>query len=139
MNQFQKLSQLLPVLYPKFYTASDPAGNEFVFLCTDQTSLIPSFQDAVPDRTACEAVENHVHLLDGPIRKRDMPAARRFSTAVAENLFRALTCAYPDKSFFVFLALHTDGAIVRFHQCWPGEPPYYDETASYDAELIVFR
>ena len=139
MNQFQKLSQLLPVLYPKFYTASDPAGNELVFLCTDQAPPVSVFQDVVPDRTACEAVENHVHLLDGPIRKRDMPAARCFSTAVAEHLFQALTCAYPDKTFLVFLTLHADGAIIRFHQCWPGEPPYYDETVSYDAELIVFR
>lgn len=139
MNQFQKLSQLLPVLYPKFYTASDPAGNELVFLCTDQAPPVSVFQDVVPDRTACEAVENHVHLLDGPIRKRDMPAARCFSTAVAEHLFQALTCAYPDKTFLVFLTLHADGAIIRFRQCWPGEPPYYDETASYDAELIVFH
>lgn len=138
MNRYEELAALLPVLDPVFYTRMDSAQHEFVLLDTGtpDPGVIPH---PVTDKTQFEAFENHVHIFDRRIRKEDYDKARRIGTAIAENLYHRLTARFPEKAFMVYLTINAQGAIVRFHQIWENEPPYFDETAQYDAEIIAFH
>lgn len=124
MSRFDLTDGLLPVLFPQFYEVRDAAGNEFVLLRSggDEPEGLPR---EVKDRTQFEAFENHVHLW-GRVRKGEQETARRIGLAIARNLSETLKRRYPSKAFVVYLDLSfSDSTIVRFHQLWPGEPPYY--------------
>ena len=112
--------------YPAFYTRRDPSGAEFVLLDTGDgpdTSPLPL---AVEDRTGYEAVWNHVHLFSGPLPPEELAKVRTLALAAARDLRHALEQTFPDKRFAVFLTLNPEDGILRFHQLWPGEPPYYE-------------
>ena len=112
--------------YPAFYIRTDPSGAEFVLLDTGDgpdTSPLPL---AVEDRTDYEAVWNHVHLFSGPIPPQRMAKARTMALTAARNLRDTLARAFPGKRFAVFLTVSPEDVILRFHQLWPGEPPYYE-------------
>jgi hypothetical protein len=72
MTRLEYLNELLPIIYPKFYTAHTSCGYELVFLddgnpknTIDNPDLMPiAKRDGFTDKTACEAVANHVHLFD---------------------------------------------------------------------------
>lgn len=53
---------------------------------------------------------------------------------------KALRETYPEKRFLVFLTINAEGMILRFHQKWKGEPPYYDLSIKYedDSEILMF-
>ena len=62
--------------------------------------------------------------------------------AVANNLLHALGLEFPDKKFIVFLEVNVkDSTIVRFHQQWDDELPYFDLNQTYQegVELYEFR
>ena len=42
-------------------------------------------------------------------------------------MLNALVYSYPTKSFYVYVTIELhDSFIIRFHQKWDGEEPYYD-------------
>ena len=121
-----------------FYTRRDPSGAEFVLLDTGDgpdTSPLPL---AVEDRTGYEAVWNHVHLFSGPFPPEELAEIRTRALAAARDLRHALEQTFPDKRFAVFLTLNPEDGILRFHQLWPGEAPYYQVsgTVERDADAL---
>ena len=124
--------------YPAFYIRTDPSGAEFVLLDTGDgpdTSPLPL---AVEDRTGYEAVLNHVHLFSGPFPPEELAEIRTRALAAARDLRHALEQTFPDKRFAVFLTLNPEDGILRFHQLWPGEVPYYQVsgTVERDADAL---
>lgn len=124
--------------YPAFYIRTDPSGAEFVLLDTGDgpdTSPLPL---AVEDRTGYEAVWNHVHLFSGPLPPEELAKVRTLALAAAQDLRHALEQTFPDKRFAVFLTLNPEDGILRFHQLWPGEVPYYQlsGTVERDADAL---
>lgn len=124
--------------YPAFYIRTDPSGAEFVLLDTGDgpdTSPLPL---AVEDRTGYEAVWNHVHLFSGPLPPEELAKVRTLALAAAQDLRHALEQTFPDKRFAVFLTLNLEDGILRFHQLWPGEVPYYQVsgTVERDADAL---
>ena len=124
--------------YPAFYIRTDPSGAEFVLLDTGDgpdTSPLPL---AVEDRTGYEAVLNHVHLFSGPLPPEELAEVRPRALAAAQDLRHALEQTFPDKRFAVFLTLNPEDGILRFHQLWPGEVPYYQVsgTVERDADAL---
>ncbi|MBE7056681.1 MAG: hypothetical protein E7388_04485 [Ruminococcaceae bacterium] len=82
--------------------------------------------DGTTDKTQFEAVENHIHLLD-KIRKKEYFALFPIAQELAKSLLSCLKEAFPDKHFCVYATLTLkDSFIIRFHQKWPHEEPYYD-------------
>ena len=90
------------------------------------------------DRTDYEAVWNHVHLFSGPIPPQRMATARTMALTAARNLRDTLGQTFPGKRFAVFLTLNSEDGILRFHQLWPGEVPYYQVsgTVERDADAL---
>ena len=124
--------------YPAFYIRTDPSGAEFVLLDTGDgpdTSPLPL---AVEDRTGYEAVWNHVHLFSGPLPPEELAKVRTLALAAAQDLRHALEQTFPGKRFAVFLTLNPEDGILRFHQLWPGEVPYYQVsgTVERDADAL---
>lgn len=124
--------------YPAFYIRTDPSGAEFVLLDTGDgpdTSPLPL---AVEDRTGYEAVLNHVHLFSGPFPPEELAEVRPRALAAAQDLRHALEQTFPGKRFAVFLTLNPEDGILRFHQLWPGEVPYYQVsgTVERDADAL---
>ena len=131
------LPDMLPVLSPEFYTVKDNSGNELVFLSFGNEHL--ESLGGITDKTQCEAVENHVHLFE-KISSKEKDSVIKFGTAIANNLLRALQCAFPDKKFIVYLSVNeTDSTIVRFHQIWDNEQIYYDVTQFKQDRLHLFE
>ena len=90
------------------------------------------------DRTGYEAVLNHVHLFSGPFPPEELAEVRPRALAAAQDLRHALEQTFPDKRFAVFLTLNPEDGILRFHQLWPGEVPYYQVsgTVERDADAL---
>lgn len=138
MSMYEKLDALLPVVCPEFYCQRDIHGNTYVFLNEGRggkTNILPEIQD----KTQLEAIENHIHLFDGPFRKKDYELIKELSLRLAQNMFDKLTDAFPEKKFMLYLTMNNDSVIIRFHQRWDNEPPYYDLTDTYDAEIFAFK
>ena len=85
----------------------------------------------IEDKTAFEAVENHVHLLDR-VKLKEYKKLEKIAPTLCTTLLASLKYQYPSRSFsaYVTITLH-DSMILRFHQNWDGEPPYYDENMQY--------
>lgn len=109
-----------------FYTRRDPSGAEFVLLDTDDAPDSSPLSRIVEDRTGYEALLNHVHLFSGPLPPEQLAEAREMALAAARNLRDTLARAFPEKRFAVFLTVNAEDIILRFHQLWPGEVPYYE-------------
>ena len=109
-----------------FCTRRDPSGAEFVLLDTGDTHDTAPLSRAVEDRTGYEAVLNHVHLFSGPLPPEELAEIRTRALAAAQDLRHALEQTFPGKHFAVFLTLNPEDGILRFHQLWPGEVPYYE-------------
>ena len=109
-----------------FYTRRDPSGAEFVLLDTGDAPDSSPLSRTVEDRTGYEALLNHVHLFPGPIPPEGMAEAREMALAAAQKLRNTLERTFPGKRFAVFLTVNAEDAILRFHQLWPGEAPYYE-------------
>ena len=117
LDYFKAIAELFA-----FKTIADDMGNEYVLY---QNSAIDSIS-GIEDKTAFEALENHVHLLE-----RVKPSEFDFLAEIGANLGRALLASlkftFPEKSFFVFVTISSgDSFIIRFHQKWENEVPYID-------------
>lgn len=137
MNYYKNMTNLLPIIYPRFCTVTDVDGNEFVRLLEGDRPQNPVIR--IQDKTQYEATFNHFHLNEGRIGRK-IESAKEWGVAIAQNLAQELKKAYPDKKFRVFLTINSKDMIVRFHQEWENEPPYYDITATYadHTEVLCF-
>lgn len=128
--------QLLSSLFD-FKTISDEMGNEFVLFSQNRTEPITS----IKDRTEFEALENHVHLLDN-IKKDEFEKLIPIAENLGSAILNSLKCRYPNKNFIVFVSIClNDSMIIRFHQKWDGEDPYYitSEFTSPKEKIISFE
>ena len=117
MDRIEYLQKLAGLFF--FETATDSAKNEYVLLHHSCCCCLP---DDIPDKTAFESSCNHVHLLDC-IRAEERVDLQPIARQIAQALLKALKHDYPHKHFKVFATI-SDSFIIRFHQDWPGEPPY---------------
>ena len=121
----------------QFRTVLDEEGNEYVLL--KENDGIPSKN--VEDKTEFEAVHNHVHLFDY-VKKNEFDALIAEGKLLGRTLLENLNYRYPEKRFFVFVTVSlNDSMIVRFHQIWDGEEPYYNP-ADFDPEkdrVLMFQ
>ncbi len=128
LNLAESLLSLL-----EFKTIADECGNEFVVY---KSSNITEIKD-IEDKTAFEALENHVHIFDN-ITKCQKESAVYFSKKLGKILLDNLSYKFPQKHFVVFVTVNTS-VIIRFHQKWNDEPWYYMIDESYEGtELLWF-
>ena len=108
--------------------------NEFVMFADSTVQTVPPTYD----RTAFEASENHVHLLDH-ITRREFHTLLPLAPQLGELLLVSLKHAFPEKHFIVYVSVHlNDSLIVRFHQKWPGELPFCDPANFQSGDERVF-
>ena len=114
---FELLEQLFT-----FKTISDEKGNEYVVSSSYESDSVKNIED----KTAFEAVESHVHLLDN-VKKQEFERLIPVAKTMAQTLAYSLSHRFPDKKFYVYASVTlNDSFILRFHQKWDGEEPYFD-------------
>ena len=106
----------------------DKFNNEYVVLKENIFTHI----DNISDKTAFEAIENHIHLIDN-ITKEEF----KILPDIAESIGKAVLCnlkvSYPQKHFVIFVSISLSGSmIIRFHQKWENEDYYYN-VADFDS------
>lgn len=111
----------------EFKTISDRQGNEYVVFSDSPLASV----DDIENKTMFEAVENHIHILDN-VKKLNVKYIDRMSEEIGKRMLDRLKQCFPEKKFYVFVTyeLH-DSLIVRFHQDWPDEEPYYDNAENF--------
>lgn len=130
-HKIEFLRQIIDLF--EYKIISDSNGVEYVVY---KSSSIESKDLAdVEDRTAFEALENHVHLIDN-IKKSDYGSIVELGKVLGEVMLNNLKCNFPNKSFVVFVTL-TDSFIIRFHQKWDNEPEYF--TVDDDSTDLTLR
>jgi len=96
--------------------------NSYIVYANSPTKRVKNIED----HTQFEALENHVHLIDR-VKKHEYPHCVRSGSILGKALLDALHAAYPERHFVVFVTVRMyDSLIIRFHQKWDGELPYYD-------------
>lgn len=92
----------------------------------------------VEDKTAFEALNNHIHLLSR-IKKRQRGEIYELSEKLGKLLISVLHSQFPDKHFVVFVTVDSE-VTVRFHQKWSDEPWYYitDDENAYQSKVFCF-
>lgn len=118
-----------------FKTLYDSAReNEYVVFADSTVQVVPPAYD----RTAFEASENHIHLLDHVTRK-EFQALLPLAPQLGALLLASLKQTFPEKHFMVFVSVHLhDSLIIRSHQKWPGEPPFCDPANFQSGDERVF-
>ncbi len=122
-----------------FKTIEDDCSNEYVVF--EDSTITPEILKDISDRTEFEALENHVHLLD-KIRKKEFENADEISDILGKSLLNCLRAKYPDKHFYVYVSINLkDSMIIRFHQDWKNEEPYYnaDDDFGKNTKLFIFH
>ena len=133
MNKISLYNELLDIF--DFRTICDSLGNEFVIYKNSSVCLCDD--EIILDRTAFEALENHVHLIDN-VKRYDKKDLIELGEKAGKLLVDRLSFCFPEKHFVVFVTI-TDSMIVRFHQKWGNEPYYYsDENRNEKEYLITF-
>lgn len=121
-----------------FKTVADKNGNKYILFAN---STINEINFEVEDKTRFEALENHVHLSDN-INNNNYNEAIEIGNILGETQLNALKSKYPDKEFCVFVTVDIgESMIIRFHQVWKNEPPYYnpDDFNSDKTKVLMFR
>lgn len=115
----------------------DSYGNEYILISGAMPSF-DGFSQEIIDKTQFEAITNHVHIID-KISKAEFKQIQSFAPTMCQLVLDLLCSRYPDKYFYVFAsAVVHDSFILRFHQRWLNEMPYY-ESMSEQNEWVVFR
>ena len=134
MKRFDFL-QLVAGLF-SFKTVEDGCGNEYV-VSADST-VTPEILKDVSDRTEFEALENHVHLLDS-ITRKELEDSDKAAVFLGKSLLNCLRAKYPEKHFYVYVSIDLkDSMIVRFHQEWENEKPYYNAEDDFGKNTKLF-
>ena len=132
MSRVELLSKISSLFEYKIISSFE--GDEFVLL---RSSTIESIDFPIDDKTAFEALENHVHIMDH-IRKSEMTELVNASKVLGMSILSLLKTNYPEKDFYVFVSIKQgDSLIIRFHQKWVHEKPYYNVCDFKDLNEIV--
>jgi len=124
MTRYKFLLNISPVLFPVFYTLKDNKNNELVFL--DLGKRLPGVFNRTLDKTQYEALENHFHLFN-KIDIKDKNDVIKIGSIISQNLIISLENHFPKKKFIVYLQVNVkESTVIRFHQQWNDEPPYFD-------------
>lgn len=100
----------------------DEKGNEYVLLSMSELNEIKNIED----KTAFEALENHVHLVDN-LKKEEFERLIPVAKILGQLLAHRLKYQFPNKHFYIYVSLRLkDSMIIRFHQKWENEEPYCD-------------
>lgn len=130
VNLFWSFSQLL-----HYHVLTDEAGNELLCLYDDHRKTIPL---SVKDKTAYEAVNNHVHLLDD-ISDEEFSKLVVDAPILCRLIYNNIKAQYPQKKLAVYVTVsRCDSFTIRFHQVWPGEPLYYNPEDFSSGDERVF-
>jgi hypothetical protein len=135
MKRTEYFKNILSVF--EFKTVCDDAANEYVLL---KCSEIDKVRD-IADKTEFEAIENHIHLVDR-IRSDELDLFLGVAKPLGNAVLCCLAAFAPQKHFRVYVAITLrDSMIVRFHQKWAGEEPYYnpEEFRSTKDSVFVFE
>ena len=127
------LLRLISQLY-EFKLISDEVNNTYVVFANSSLSNI----DRVNDRTQFEAVENHVHIIEN-VKKDNYQTCIECAPLLGTALLNSLCASYPSRHFVVFVTIRiNDSMIIRFHQKWKDEAPYYDLSHfTSDREVVL--
>ena len=115
----------------EFKSVFDNEGNEYVLYASNEIDDI----DVIQDKTAFEAVQNHIHFIDN-IKSNEKSRVVDFSKKVGKLLLDALSVRYPNKHFVVFVTIDST-VIIRFHQKWDEEPWYFMMDTIYEGTTII--
>lgn len=116
-----------------FKEIMDENGNEYVFFERNPIKNIVNIQD----KTEFEALENHIHLLKN-IKKNGVDELVSLANKLGNMLFNALKYSFPNKYFYVYITIALHGSfIVRFHQKWENEIPYYNVKDFDESKEII--
>ena len=94
----------------------------------------------IVDKTEFEATENHIHIID-EIKENEFIFLIDFAKTIGLAVLTNLNFHYPKRKFAVFVTIKLhDSFIVRFHQIWENELPYYDvnDFKNSDERIFVF-
>ena len=132
MKKTEYLTQIAGLF--RFKTITDDRGNEFVLFAGSSVDRV----EHVQDKTAFEAAENHVHLIDR-IGKKEFDKLIPVAETLGQVLLNSLKFRYPQKQFVVYvsLCLH-DSMIIQFHQKGENEAPYYDPSIYFPERKDFF-
>lgn len=120
MNPIEYLQKISSIF--EFKTILDDLNNEYVLF----SNSVLNHVEKIDDRTAFEAVENHVHLID-KVRKKHFNTCVSVAHVIGRVLLESLETQYPQKGFIVYVTIKEhDSMIIRFHQKWENEAPYCD-------------
>ena len=109
-----------------FKINKDDLGNEFVVLSSVGESNGDVLPYSVNNKTEYEAMINHIHICER-ISKEQMKEATLIANSLIHGIYATLKNTYPNRKFVVSATINEeDSFIIRFHQRWPNEPPYYD-------------
>jgi hypothetical protein len=121
-----------------FKTIIDEQKNEYVVFLNNPLQFVKD----ISDRTAFEALENHVHLVD-KVKRNEFNDLIAVGETLGKALLATLKQNYPQKHFYVFVSIDLkDSFIIRFHQQWKGEEPYCDPASFTDASttrMLMFN
>lgn len=129
----KELLNLIAALF-EFKSIKDSKDNEYILFRNNHLNFIKNIED----KTAFEAIENHVHILE-KVKKSDFEIACSIGKTLGKALLSCLNQEFPAKTFAVFVCVSIGGAlIVRFHQKWENEPLYYDVFGNYEKGTKIF-
>ena len=136
MNRLGYFRLFADILMPKFKILQDNEGTEYVIW-----ENASSFEDLsfIPDKTAFEAQENHIHLVDN-IKKEEFETLCNIAQIICNHMLLKLKDSFPSKNFVVYVSVHIrDSMILRFHQVWEDEEEYYSVNDFNTNKERVFR
>lgn len=117
-----------------FKIIEDTNGTEYVVYKDNHMDCVGTPPE---DRTAFEALVNHYHISVRQ-KKSDFDNACFIAQSLGNAQLAALKQAFPNKKFIVFVSVHKDEIIIRFHQKWANEPVYYDVNGKYEDNPKLF-
>ena len=86
--------------------------------------------------TAYESFSNHFHLYAGKIRRSEYQTLRKISISTGQNVYEKLLLTYPNCRFRLYVEINVnEGIVLRFHQIWPGELPFYSDSMIENSKL----
>lgn len=107
-----------------FKVVRDECGNEYVLY--GKSGFDSACGMNITDRTEFEAVENRTYIANN-VKKSEFGRWIGVMNELGGLLADRLRKQFPQKKFIVFVTVSlNDSAIIRFHQRWHNELPYYD-------------
>lgn len=135
MNRVENLRFLSEIF--RYKVIKDENDTEYILYQSNKLNNVCN----IVDKTAFEAVENHYHIMDR-IKRKEINDLIPIAENIGELMLVSLKQAFPSKKFIVFVSIGIrDSLIIRFHQKWEGEEPYYDLNgiSDYDEKILRFE